>query len=158
MKAIRLGPAVELRHRKIGRRLAQDLVGLAQLAVLTLERLDPLALLRARASPQAPITLGLANPVAQGLARAADLGRDRLDGRVLRAVLALVIQHHPDRALADLRRIGGCALRHGSILSRVGASGKPGTVQTGTPAPPPQTSNIGKRADLVFWSLSGTVT
>src|SRR3954471_13104200 len=65
----------------------------------------------------------------QGLARAADLGRDRLDGRVLRAVLALVIQHHPDRALADLRRIGGCALCHGSILSRVGASGKPGAVQ-----------------------------
>ena len=70
------------------------------------------------------------NPVTQGLARAADLGRDRLDGRVLGAVLALVVQHHPDRALADLRRIGGCALRHGSILSRVGASGKPGAVHT----------------------------
>src|SRR4029077_15245014 len=125
----------ELRHRKIGRGLAQDLVGLAQLAVLTLQRLDPLALLRGRASPQAPITLGLANPVAQGLARAADLGRDRLDGRVLRAVLALVIQHHPDRALADLRRIWGCALCHGSILSRGGASGKPGGVQCAPSTP-----------------------
>jgi hypothetical protein len=30
--------------------------------------------------------------------------------------------------LADLRGIRGCSLRHGSILSRVGASGKPGAV------------------------------
>jgi len=40
-----------------------------------------------------------------------------------------VVQHHPDRTLADFRRIGGCALRHSSILARVGASGKPGAVQ-----------------------------
>ena len=32
-----LEPAVELRHRKIGARLAQDLVGLSKLAVLSLQ-------------------------------------------------------------------------------------------------------------------------
>ena len=115
--------------RKIGRRLAQDLVGLAQLTVLALQRLDPLAFVRGRPGPQALVALGLPDPVAQRLARAADLGRDRLDGRLLRAVLALMVQNHPHRAVADFRRIGGCTLRHGSILSRVGASRKPGAVQ-----------------------------
>jgi transposase InsO family protein len=44
------------------------------------------------------------------------------------AVIALVLENHPYRALADFRRI---ALRclHRSILSRVGASGKPGAVE-----------------------------
>jgi hypothetical protein len=41
----------------------------------------------------------------------------------------LVVQNHSHRASADLGRIRGCTLRHGSILSRVGASDKPGTVQ-----------------------------
>src|SRR6476661_8645631 len=125
------------RARILRWRSSQDLVGLAQLAVLALQRLDPLALVRGRPGPQALVALGLPDPVTQGLARAADLGRDRLDGRVLRAVLALVVQHHPDRTLADLRRIWGCALCHGSSLSRVGASGKPGAVQ---PARPPDRS------------------
>jgi len=39
-----------------------------------------------------------------------------------------VVENHPNRTLADLRRIGGYSLRHGSILSRVGASDKPGAV------------------------------
>ena len=39
-----------------------------------------------------------------------------------------MVQNHPDRSLADLRGIRGCSLRHGSILSRVEASGKPGAV------------------------------
>jgi hypothetical protein len=29
-----------------------------------------------------------------------------------------VLENHADRAGADLRRIRGCSLRHGSILSR----------------------------------------
>ena len=41
----------------------------------------------------------------------------------------MVVQHHPNRASTDLRGIWGNSLRHGSILARVGASGKPGTVQ-----------------------------
>jgi len=44
-------------------------------------------------------------------------------------VLALVVQDHPNRAGTDLGGIRGNSLRHGSILSRVGASGKPGAVQ-----------------------------
>jgi outer membrane protein TolC len=41
-----------------------------------------------------------------------------------------MIQDHPHRAGTDLGGIGWGSLRHGSILSRVGASGKPGAVQT----------------------------
>lgn len=42
----------------------------------------------------------------------------------------LVIQHHPDRSITHLRRKLVRRLAHiGSIYSRVGASGKPGTVQ-----------------------------
>ncbi len=37
------------------------------------------------------------------LALAADLRGDRADRRILRAVLALVVQNHPHRALADFR-------------------------------------------------------
>jgi hypothetical protein len=50
--------------------------------------------------------------------------------RPLRGVFALVFEHHPYRALADFTRV---ALRclHCSILSRLGASGKPGAVQRG---------------------------
>jgi hypothetical protein len=46
----------------------------------------------------------------------------------LRVVLALVLQHHPHRALADLGGEGWGSLRHGSSLSRVGASEHPGAV------------------------------
>ena len=76
-------------------------------------------------------TLSLLHPVMQRLRRAADLGRDRHDRRPPRRVLALVLQHHPHRALADLRRkLVRCLACHGSIFSRVGASGKPGAVQS----------------------------
>jgi hypothetical protein len=41
-----------------------------------------------------------------------------------------VIQHQPHRAETNLRRKSvACLIAHGSILSRVGASGKPGAVQ-----------------------------
>src|SRR5690242_20097388 len=122
-------PAVELRHRKIGAGLPQDLVGLAQLAVLSFQRLDALALVRGRPGPQTLVALGLSDPLAQRLARAANLGCNRLDRGPLRAVLARMVPDHPDRPLADLRGKGGRVLRHGSILSRVGASAKPGAVQ-----------------------------
>src|SRR3954452_13803018 len=109
-------------------RLAQDLVGLAQLAVLALQRSDAFLLDRGRAGAPALIALGLANPAAQGLRRAADLGRDRADRSRLRGVLALVVEQHPDRTGTDLRRIRGHMLGHGSILPGSGASGKPGAV------------------------------
>src|SRR5438874_11049920 len=72
------------------------------------------------------------HPVAQCLARAADLLGNRVDRRPLGSVPGLVVQDHPNRASTDLRGIRGNSLRHGSILSRVGASGKPGTVHRAT--------------------------
>src|SRR4029077_2617899 len=108
----------------------QDLVRLAQLAVLALERLYALALLRCCTGPQTLAMLSPPHPVAQCLARAADLLGNRVDRRPLRSVLGLVVQDHPNRASTDLRGIWGNSLRHGSILSRVGAPGKPGTVHS----------------------------
>ena len=68
------------------------------------------------------------HPVAQCLARAADL-LGRVDRRPLRSALGLVVQ---DIRTARARTSGnwGNSLCHGSILSGVGASGKPGTVQS----------------------------
>src|ERR687890_763856 len=127
-----LEAAVELRLGKIRAGLAQDLISLAQFTHLPLERLDPL-LVRARwPGAKTLITLRLPHPVAQRLARAADLGCNRPDRLILRGVLVPVLENHPDRPLADLWGIRGCSLRHGSILSGVGASGNPGAVQAGT--------------------------
>lgn len=71
----------------------------------------------------------LADPVAQGLGGTADLAGDGLDGGPLGGVGFPDLIDHPDGALADFggKRIG---LGHnGSILSKVGASAKPGAVQ-----------------------------
>src|SRR5206468_9198881 len=100
-----------------------DLVRLPPLAVL--------ALVRRWTRPHALVRLGLPHPVTQCLARAADLLGNRADRRPLRDVLALVVQDHPNRAGTDLGGIRGNSLRHGSMLSRVGASGKPGAVHAG---------------------------
>jgi hypothetical protein len=68
------------------------------------------------------------------VSRAADLRRNRAHCRPLRGVLALVLQNHPDRPLADLgRKPVRRPACHGSSLSRVGASGKPGAVQSCSP-------------------------
>ena len=69
------------------------------------------------------------DPAPQGLRCAANLRRDRADRRPLRGVLALMLEHHPNRAFANFRCVfRRCLLRHGSSLSRVGASGNPGAV------------------------------
>lgn len=70
----------------------------------------------------------------QRLRRTADLASDRGYRRPARRMLARVIQNHSNRALAHLggkfvRRLA----RHGSILSGVGASGKPGAVHLNQP-------------------------
>ena len=70
---------------------------------LTLEHLDPLAFIRRQARSLAYVALGLANPTAKRLGSAADLARNRHDRGPLRAVLSLVIKHHPHRPLANLR-------------------------------------------------------
>ena len=45
-------------------------------------------------------------------------------------MIALMLQHHPHRTLAQLRGVTCCCRLHGSILSKVGASGEPRAVQT----------------------------
>src|SRR5688500_6252365 len=95
-------PAVELRLCKIRGCLAQDLVGLAQLAHFPLEILDPPMLRAARARAALSIALGPTYPAAQRLCRAADLRCNRADPFPLRTVLAPVLTHHPNRTLADL--------------------------------------------------------
>src|SRR5919205_3994335 len=89
-----LEPAVELRLGKIRRRLAQDLVGLTQLAHLALQRADPLTLVRARTGALSSVALHLAHPGPQRLRRAADLARDRTDRCPLRGMLAPMLVHH----------------------------------------------------------------
>ena len=84
------------------------------------------------------IPLALPHPAPERLARTAELGSDvgasrsevaRANGLPPRPTLALPVLHRPHCALAQLRRkLLGCLLRHGSVLSQVGASGKPGAV------------------------------
>src|SRR3546814_9169608 len=88
-------PAVWLRRGKIGRRLAQDLVRLPELAVLPLQLPDPRPIRARRPRPRPLIALGLPHPPAQRLRRAADLTGNRADRSPLRAVLARMLQHHP---------------------------------------------------------------
>src|SRR3954452_22045489 len=88
-----------IRHRKIRRRLPQDLIGLPQLADLTLQRLDALALLRRRARPLAHVALSLPHPLPERLGRAPDLARDRAYRGPLGGMVAPMVQHHPYRPL-----------------------------------------------------------
>src|SRR3954471_858158 len=73
---MRLRPAVELRHRKIGRCFAQDLIRLAKLSVLPLQRSDPLTFVTREPRPLPLVALGLPHPLPQRLACAANLRRN----------------------------------------------------------------------------------
>src|SRR5437016_3790546 len=123
-----LGSAVELRLREIRRCQPQDLVRPPQFDVLAFELFEPRAFVRGQPGPPAAITLGLPHPAPQRLGRAPDLRGDRGDRRPLRRVLRGVLEHHPHRALPHLRG-KPTRSRHDPILSRNGASEKPGAVQ-----------------------------
>jgi hypothetical protein len=82
---------VELCLGKIRRRLAQDLLGLAQLTVLGLKRLQAFAFVGGEAGALAGVTFGLLHPVRQRLRRATDLAGDRGDGGRLRRVVAGIV-------------------------------------------------------------------
>lgn len=73
------------------------------------------------------VALGLMQPTAQGLASAADLGRDGTDGLPLGWVLILVLQEHPYRPLFNLWGLSD-SLAHDSILSSNGVYGHPGAL------------------------------
>src|SRR5271154_2916162 len=114
---------------KISASLAQDLVGLTQLAVLPLQRLELGGHVRGQARLAPAVSLGLANPLMQRLRSAADLAGNRDQRCPTRCMLMLMIQNHPHRAGSHLRReLVRCLACHGSTFSRVGASGKPGAV------------------------------
>lgn len=120
------GLPVALRLGKIRGGLAQDLIGLLQLAVLALQGLDPLAFSSGRAFTTPLITFGLTDPATQRLRCSADLGGNGADGRLLGGVVGLVLEDHADRPLTNFRGILlGSVLT--SILSRFGAFGNPGT-------------------------------
>src|SRR6202044_3501633 len=125
----RLVSAVELRLGKIGASFAQDLIGLAKLAVLPLQGLELGGYVRGQARLEPAVALGLANPLMQRLRSADDLARNRAQRCPTRRMFMLMIQNHPRRAGSHLRReLVRCLACHGSTLSRVGAPGKPGAV------------------------------
>ena len=62
-----------------------------------------LALVRRQARTAAGVTFHRPHPMTERLRRAADLRRNRPDGGPLRVMLALVLQHHPNRTLPYLR-------------------------------------------------------
>src|SRR5687768_13250976 len=106
----RLEAAVELRLGEKRTRQTQELVCLAQLTHLSLQRLDALFLGSGWTWTLASVTLLLAYPAAQCLRRAADLGRDRRDSRPLRLILAASLADHAHSALDDFRGILGLLL------------------------------------------------
>jgi hypothetical protein len=105
-----------MRHRGL-----QDLIRPTQFADLTLQRLQPLALVSGQPWPQPIIGLGPTDPLAQRLRRHPELVGDRGDRRPLRGVLVLVLEHQPDGTLPQPLGIPAWSC-HGSNLSRVGAS------------------------------------
>ena len=97
--------AITERRGEIRRRLAQDLVRPAKLAVLPLQRLEPLTLgaRQPRANPL--VALRASYPLTLRLGRTADLRRHRDDGRPLRFVLTLVVQDQPHCPFPKLRAV-----------------------------------------------------
>jgi len=118
--------AVELRPEE-SRCSLQNVVGSAQFSVFTLQPLQLSQLVAGRPNPPAGITLGLANPVTHRLWCRTQFLSDRSDRFSLRPILMLVVQHHPDRPLTQLGRVSPMSC-HSSILSRIGASTRPGVI------------------------------
>lgn len=105
------------------------IIGLAQLTVLTLQRLQAICHLGRHTGPSAAIVLSLLDPFKQGLGNVAYLLRDRHDGRPAGGMVPFVVQDHPHRAGTDFRcKFVRCLAHIGSTFSEVGASGKPGPV------------------------------
>src|ERR1700690_4121773 len=131
---IAMPPGGGIHAIKIGASFAQDLIGLAKLAVLPLQDLELGGYVRGQARLAPAVALGLANPLMQRLRSAADLARNRDQRCPTRRMFMLMIQNHPHRAGSHLRReLVRCLARHGSPFSAVEASGKPGAVHTRKP-------------------------
>src|ERR671918_605011 len=83
----------------------EDLVGPAQLADLALQLGDAPTLLAGHPGTGAAVDLGLAHPAAQGLAADAQLAGHAGDRAEPLPGLLDRLQHHADRALAQLGRV-----------------------------------------------------
>ena len=101
---------------------------LTQRVAAEIAGLDPAAV---RAGAHAAVALEPLHPLIERLRRAADLPSYRGNSRPTRGVFALVIHNHPHRTGANLRRKHvPCLAHNGFTFSRVGASAKPGAVQS----------------------------
>jgi hypothetical protein len=78
------------------------------------------------------VDLGLPHPASEGFTAHSELVGDGADGLPLGFVLVLVLEHHVDGPLPHFTRIPLSFAVHDSILSKVGASKKVGTVQPPT--------------------------
>lgn len=107
----------------------QKLVGPAERSSLTLQRLQPGPLVGRRTTPPTLTLLRLPHPEKQRLRLAANPGRDRGDRRSIPRVRAAILEHHSHGPRAYLRCVSRHSSFHGSILSRVGGSGKPAAIQ-----------------------------
>lgn len=96
------------RGRKISGCLAENFIRLAQLTVFPFQRLDAITLFGCHSVAHAAVLLSLLDPSAQGLGNTADLGCNGRDRARLRFVGALMLEHHSDRASADLWRVAIC--------------------------------------------------
>src|ERR1700683_4266883 len=126
---IAMPPGGGIHAIKISASLTQDLVGLTELAVLSLQGLELGGHVRGQARLAPAVSLGPANPLMQRLRRAADLRGNRSHRRPPRGMILLVLENQPNRARAHFRRKSvRCLACHRSTFSRLGASGKPGAV------------------------------
>src|SRR6202042_3154610 len=126
---IAMPPGGGIHAIKISASLTQDLVGLTEPAVLSLQGLELGGHVRGQARLAPPVSLGPANPLMQRLRRAADLRGNRSHRRPPRGMILLVLETQPNRKRAHFRRKSvRCLACHRSTFSRLGASGKPGAV------------------------------
>ena len=93
----------ELRLGKISRRLAQDFIRLAELSVLTLQRLQTFGDFRPNAVTHAAVDLRLLDPLIERLRRAANLRSNRSHRRPPRGMILLMLENQPNSARAHLR-------------------------------------------------------
>ena len=119
----------ELRLRKKSAGQLQNLIGATQFLDLTLQCFDALALFTGDAISQACVDLVLLYPIVQRRRCTANLGRYRFYRRPQRRVLTAMLLYQTDCSFFYFGGIFFCFV-HGSILSRFGASSKPGAVQS----------------------------
>jgi hypothetical protein len=113
------------RRREKRARLAEDVIGAAELPILALQHLKAILLRGRRAC-----FLGLSHPPAERFRRTPQLGGDGPDGRLLRAMVRRLLPHQPNGALPNFPlKLAPLAFGHASNLSQEGVSSKSGAVQ-----------------------------